>query len=488
MAKKELTPNLISKKAVKGVLALTGRTIFLRAFSFLTQGFLWAFLEPGDFGVFMVVAASVNFLSYFADIGLGAALIQKKEKPDKEDYTTVFTVQQLLVVFISLLLVFLVPFFGRIHSLGYEGRLLFYSLVLSFFLASLKNIPSIILERRMEFNKFIIPQIVEEVIYNLSVLFFAWRGMGIRSFTYSVFLRSVFGLVVIYIIQPWIPSFGISVKSLKSLLKFGIPYQLNNFLASLKDDGLTIILGSFLGPFGMGILGTAQKASQYPLRFFMDNVIKVTFPAFSRVQDDKNRLSRFLNRSLFFVNSLVFPSLVGLLVFFPEIITIIPRYRKWETAYLPLLFFSINSMIASFTTQFINTLNALGKIKISFKFMLMWTFLSFLFIPFLSFKFNVVGASIGYMLVSLSSFLVFFVIKDYVFLDIIYFLVKPLISSVGMGVFLLLAKNLFRIENVLTFLFFIVLGVVFYSLSLYLLVGKSLIDDVKKTIRSTFHL
>ena len=302
----EITLDNVKKRAVSGVAVLTGRTLILNVISFVAQGLLWLFIEPGEFGVFLLVSATINFLSYFADIGLGAALIQKKEKPESSDYKTVFAVQEILVVTICLVVFAISPIISRTHSLSHQGLMLLYALNISFFLASLKNIPSIILERKLDFVKFVVPQVLENVIYNVTLVYFAWRGFGITSFTYAVLVRGVLGVIAMYVVQPWKPGFALSKSSLKSLLKFGIPYQINNLLATVKDDGMTIVVGGILGSYGLGILGTAQKLVQYPLRFFMDNVTKVTFPAFSRMQDDKADLERSLTRSIFFICALVF--------------------------------------------------------------------------------------------------------------------------------------------------------------------------------------
>lgn len=295
----EITLEDVKKRAVKGVAILTSRTLILNIISFVAQGLLWIFIEPGEYGVFLLVSATINFLSYFADIGLGAALIQKKEKPKSEDFKTVFVVQETLVLTIVIIVFLISPFLAKTYSFTHEAIVLLYALNISFFLASLKNIPSIMLERKLEFGRFIIPQVLENVVYNVTLVYFAWKGFGITSFTYAVLIRGIVGLVAIYLLQPWKPGFALSRASLKNLLKFGVPYQLNNFLATVKDDGLTIVLGGILGNFGLGILGTAQKLAQYPLRFFMDNVTKVTFPAFSRMQDDRNALARSLGRSVF---------------------------------------------------------------------------------------------------------------------------------------------------------------------------------------------
>jgi len=476
----EIGLDIVKKRAVKGVAVLTGRTLVLNLISFISQGFLWAFLNPSQFGVFLIVSATVNFLSYFADIGLGAALIQKKEKPEEEDYRTVFTVQEILVFIIFVIILLLGPVLAKTYSLTREGQMLLYALGGSFFLASLKNIPSIMLERKLEFGKFIIPQVLENMVYSVAVVFFAWKGFGITSFTYSVLIRGVVGLVAIYILNPWKPGFAFSLKSFKNLIKFGIPYQLNNFLATVKDDGMTIVLGGILGTAGVGILGTAQKLAQYPLRFFMDNVTKVTFPAFSRMQDDKAELEKSLTRSIFFICALVFPSLVGLAITFPVLISVIPKYAKWSPAYIPLIFLSVNSLWAAGSTQLTNFLNSVGKIKTTFKLMIMWTVLTWALVPILSIKFGVNGAAFSYLLIGSSSVVVFYIVKRQLNWDIFRSAIVPLLGSLFMGVILFILRGIFPINKVITLLTLIFIGGLTYLGSLYLVLGKALFEDVKK--------
>ena len=479
----EVNLDVIKKRAIKGIAVLTGRTFLLNIITLVAQGLLWAFISPADFGVFILVSATINFLSYFADIGLGAALIQKKEKPQERDFKTVFAVQEILVVTIVLIVFLISPFLTRVNHLSKEAVYLLYALNISFFLASLKNIPSIILERRLNFAKFVIPQVVENVTYNAILVYLAWRGFGISSFTYAVLARGIIGVIAIYLIQPWKPGFQISKESLKDLLKFGIPYQLNNFLATVKDDGLTIVVGGILGTYGLGILGTAQKLAQYPLRFFMDNVTKVTFPAFSRMQDEREALTRSLNRSILFIALLVFPSLVGLISLFPMIITVVPKYQKWAPAFIPLIFLAINSSLASVTTQLTNLLTSVGRIKTTLKLMVMWTALSWLLLPLLSKRWGVDGTALGYAIVGSSAFIVFYLVKRFLNWSVFDAAGKPLIASVVMGIYLyFLGKQISA--NVFNLVFLVVTGGLLYALTAYLLIGKSLLDDVKKSIRA----
>ncbi len=481
----EISSELVKKRALRGVMTLTGRTFFLNIISLIAQGFLWAFLNEYQFGVFWVVSAIVNFLVYFSDIGLAAALIQKKDRLTQKDLQTTFTVQEILVFILILVLFSVTPVFERTHALPPEGKLLLYSLAFSFFLSSLKTIPSILLERNLEFGKFVIPQILENLFYNLSVVFFAWKGFGITSFSYAVVIRSVVGLVSVYLLRPWKPGISLSKESLKKLLSFGIPYQANTLLAVVKDDGMTILLGSILGPAGMGILGTAQRLSQYPLRFFLDNVTKVTFPAFSRLQNKKEELARVVTKSLFFITFLVFPSIIGLVIISPFIIKVIPRYAKWEPALLPLSLLSINTIFAAATTQLTNLLNSIGKIKIHFKLMLMWTALTILIVPVLSIIFGVNGAAFAFAIISLSSVVAIYISKKYVNFSIKEGILKPLMASLTMGLILLLVRQ-FLTPSFFSIAFLISLGAFVYLILCFVLVGGSFLEDVQKSIKTFF--
>lgn len=481
----EITLETVKQRAVKGVVVLTGRTFLISILSLVATGFLTVFLEPEEFGVFWIVSAIVNFLAYFSDIGLAAALIQKKEKIDDADLKTTFSVQQILVFSLLIILFFATPLFQRIYGLSYEGKFLLYALAASLFMSSLKTIPSVLLERDLEFGKLVIPQVLENLVYNVAAVLFAWYGFGVRSFAYAVLLRGIVGLVVIYILRPWLPGFAFSKKSLKKLLSFGVPYQANTLLATLKDDGMTAVLGGILGTGGLGLLGWAQKWAQAPLRFFMDHVIKVTFPAFARMQDEKDHLKRSVTRSIFFICFLVFPTLAGLLLLAPILVQIIPRYEKWQPALLALSLIGINTVFAAVTTQLTNLLNSIGKIKITFKLMIMWTVLTWLFVPALAIKYGVSGAALGYALVGSSSIVAIYVARKFVKFSLKDSVLWPFVSTLAMSFVVYVIRGALPVRLVSVWLL-IAAGGASYIISMYLFVGSSLIIDARKGFKTFF--
>ena len=476
-----LTPEKVNSKVKKGIAILTIRTIFIQAISFLSNiVILPALLLPAQYGVFFLVSAVINFLAYFSDIGFAASLIQKKDKPTDEDLKTIFTAQQVMVIGIIVLVLLATPLFKNFYQFDDTAISLLWALALSLFMSSLKTIPSVLLERRLEFNKLVIPQIFETIVFNLSVVYFAWQGFGVTSFTIGVLLRGVIGVIATYFVQPWFPGLSFSFQSFKSVLKFGIPYQTNTFLAMIKDDGMTLFLGSTLGVSGIGLLGWAQKWAYAPLRFFMDQVIKVTFPAFSRLQNDKKELSNAVSKSIFFICLLVFPSLVLLILLVPALTQIIPKYHKWSPALLALGLISITSAFASVTTPLTNMLNAIGKISLTFKFMVMWTSLTWAFVPLLSLMYGVNGAAFGFSLVGISSIVALIRAKEFIDINYLEVAGKPLLGALTLGLFVFILKILLP-TTFISVISIGILGIASY-IGLMFIIEPNLLGLIKKTL------
>ncbi len=96
----EISLETVKERSVRGIVVLTGRTFFLQILGVIAVGFLAAYLGPFEWGVFAILNAVINFLNYFSDVGLAAALIQKKEHPTETDLRTTFFVQETLVLVI----------------------------------------------------------------------------------------------------------------------------------------------------------------------------------------------------------------------------------------------------------------------------------------------------------------------------------------------------------------------------------------------------
>ncbi len=475
---------LIKKRSIRGIFALTYRTFAIQVLGFAANFILTIFLTPAIFGVYFVVSAAIAFLSYFSDIGLAAALIQKKDEITDIEFRTTFTIQQILVVSLVVIALFASSFIKSFYHLDEKGIFLFQALIISFFLSSLKTIPSIILERNLKFEKLVLPQIAESLVFSIIVVVLAIKGFGITSFSIAVLARGLIGLITIYIISPWKIRLGFSKESAKRLLHFGIPFQANSFIALLKDDLLLAYLGKVLPLAQVGFIGFAQKWAFMPLRLIMDNVIRITFPSFSRLQDNKNLLGKAVEKSIFASAFIVFPSLVGLVIMSPYFIQIIPRYSKWEPALASLAFFAINACFSSVSTPLTNALNAIGKIKISLYLMVFWTIATWVLTPVLIIVMGFNGVGVASAIISLSAVFVVYLVKKYIDFNIVP-IFYPLISSLIMG-FLIYILMLMLKVNAYSIFIGIVLGAILYFALIFVMAKKMVLADLQLVKENIF--
>lgn len=469
----------IKRKTIHGAVSFFIRTIFINLIALAASLILSAVFSPEDYGIYGAVIQIIALLVFFSDIGLAAALIQKKEEPTQKDFATAFTLQQLLSWLIFLVTVGIAWSGLLSNKTGPAGDWILISLGLSFPLASLKTIPSIILERKLEFSKLVTPQIVEQLVFYITLITGALKGFGVVSYVPAILLRSVSGVITLYILQRWPIQIGIYKDSFKSMIGFGVQFQLNDFLARVKDQLFYLALYYYFPLAQFGYINWAKQWSSYPYNMTVQNVLSLTFPVFSRLQHDVNLLRKAIEKSLFFISLAIFPILAGMAVFIYPLLEVFPVYAHWEPAALSLILFSLSIAGGALSSPLTNTLNAIGKISITLRLMVLWTVLTWVLTPVAIYFFGFSGVALAALVISLTSFLPVIYLQKYVkftFLDQVWrqFVAAVLLSVVGV-----LGQNYWSQG-----IFELCLGIAisgFTYMGLMLLLGK---DKVFSEIRS----
>lgn len=468
----------VGQRAVKSVVALISRTLFLNIVNFAGALALTIFLSTKEFGIFIIASSAVDILTYFSDIGLAGALIQKKEELKKEEIEATFTIQQLLVLLCISLALLAAKLLQNIYGLDTDGMRLFYALLVAFFLASLKTIPSVLLERKLEFDKIIIPQIAETIVFNGLIVFLAWKGWGINSYVVAVLARAVVGLVIIYVLVRWKPRIRFSLEAIKSLLHFGIPYQVTSILAVFKDRVSLLILGKILGLEALGILGWAEKWANLALRYFLDSAVKVAFPMFSRLQSETEKVRQSLERSIYFISVLVFPILAGSYLIMPQVVQVLPKYVKWMPGITTFNLFLLSAAIAAISTFLTNFLTAMGRVKAVVGLMVMWTGLTLVLYPVLATKYSHQGVALGSVLIALTAVIPYLLVKRVVKFNLVKNIAPALVSSLVMILGVKAISSLVPISwKGLTVN--VGFGFLCYGSSILILNGRKLISNIK---------
>src|SRR3989344_2678851 len=473
----------VLNRTVKSVIALTSRSVVLLLIQAVAYSLLIAFLGAQEIGIFIVVSAILRVFTFFTDLGLGAALIQKKENLDQDDLRSAFTIQTALVLIIIAVAFALTPLVRSYANLDPAGVFLYQVLAFTLLISSLKMIPSILLERQLRFEKQIIPQIVEALVFNSLVVILAAKHFGVASYSWAILVSSLAGLPVYYLISPWRISLGLSKDVAKHLIRYGLPFQGKSVLAIIKDDLLVFFLSGIVGTAGIGYWGTAQKFAYYLFRLLVDTLTKVTFPAYSRIQLEKEALRIGIEKSLLAVSLLLFPVLTLIAVLAHNLVYLIPKYQKWEPSLPSLYFLCAGAAVSALSNILVNALDATGHVKTTLGLMVMWIVLTWVGTLVLVAKFGFTGIAMASFVVALTIILTIYLVKRVVNFRFLGSIFKPFLGSLLMGL------SVFALIQVLPISFPALLlegiaGAIIYLGAMYLLARKELLADLRIVIKT----
>lgn len=468
----------IKKKSVRGAISYFLRSILVNAIGLVASVILSAIFTPADYGIYGIVIQIIALLVFFSDIGLAAALVQKKEEPTETDYATAFTLQQALSWAIFLVTAG-IAWSGLLSAkTGPAGNYILLSLGLSFPLASLKTIPSVKLERHLEFSKLVVPQIVEQLVFYVLLIAGAFAGFGVIAYVPAILARSVGGVITMFILQWWPIKVGINRESLRSMLGFGVKFQINDLLARIKDQLFYLVLGYYFPLNQFGYINWAKQWSSYPYTMTVQNVMSITFPVFSRLQHDVTLLRKAIEKSLFFISLAIFPILAGMTAFIFPLLIIFPTYAKWQPAAWSLIFFTLSIAGGAISTPITNTLNAIGHISITLKLMIMWTILTWILTPICIYLYGYNGVAIASFFISVTSFLPIFYLKKYVPINALEQIWRQAVAAGGLALVGILGMHLWS-QNVVWLGLGMISSAVVYCVMLLLLGKDKVIGEIQ---------
>lgn len=439
-------------------------------------------------GIYNTVLAMMAFFNYFSSLGLAAAIIQKKEV-DEKDLNTAFIIQTALSLFVIIIGFFLTNYLFVIYKdLPRNAIYLYWALLFSFFFLSLKTIPSVLLEKKIQIYKVVLVSLIENLVFYSVVIVMSIMNMDIFSLVVAVVARSLVGVVSIYIMNPWSPKLIFSKSSAKSLLSYGVPFQGNSFLALVKDDLMIIYLGAVIGFEKLSIVTFAKKYAEFSIRLIMDNINRVAFPIYSQFQNNKALLKKSVEKILFYEALFIMPIIIGSVFIFDNLLKIMPGYYvKWQVALVSFYFFSFSALFVSLYSPLISLFNAIGKVKLTLIIMVILTGLNWLLIPLMIKLFGYQGISIAFFIISFSFIFVFIKAKSAIDFSLKNAFGTPIISSMAMTVYLLLIKFWVSkaVSNNLLLTGFAIIGSSFiYFLVIYRIKGRIFLDEIKDLINT----
>lgn len=476
------TPHEIKRRGIMGALFFLGNSGYMAILGLIANLLFTIYLTPAQYGLYFIVLSITASFNYFTDLGLAAALVQKKEPKESEFYTA-FTLQFILVSCVVTIAILLTPLLVNSQSIDIAGRNLYLAMIFSLFILSFKSIPSTRLERSLNYKVIVWIQAIEQtVFYTLSAILLI-MGFGLTALTVSVIVRSIIGTTLIYYNTRWVPRFQIDRLHVRSILSFGIPFQSNVFLAFLKDELLNMYLAATLGLTAMGYIGWAKKWAEAPLRIVADNTNRVLFPIFSKVQDDTEKLRKGIEKALEYNSLVLMPMFMGAFFCMPLIVDIIPKYSKWEIAIPSFNLFIFSALCVSFISPLINVFNATGRVKISVSFMILWVVLNWTIVPVLARILGFQGVAVAFAINSLTFVFVIARMKKYVQFSFFNSIRIPFIATIIMGIVLFAIRSVLPFSSIVLLITMILTGGITYLLSLYLITGGKVMSDFVSSLK-----
>ncbi len=384
----------LERKSLSGIGLLVKRQIGVRLLSFLANIALARLLVPQVFGVYAIVVFIVQFFSTFGDVGIGAALIQKKGELSSEDLSSTFWLQQVLVCCVVCVVFAAAPLALCFYpTLPTYGVWLIRAMAVSFALASLKTIPTILMERELNFSRIALVDIIETVSFYATAILLALTGFDVWSFIIAALTRAFSGTVLIYLFSSWRPSRVFRLSAVKDLVRFGLPYQANSVIGFVKDSVTPVFIGAYAGAAAVGFVNMAKSLALAPL-MLSEAFGRVAFPAFSRIQDERALLGRAVERSIRCITLVMFPVTALMLALGPEIIRVVFT-PKWLPGLMAYYFYCTSPLVIGVVLPMYSAILSLGKSSIILQMMVSLAVLEWgLGVPFvLLFGFNGIAFS-----------------------------------------------------------------------------------------------
>jgi O-antigen/teichoic acid export membrane protein len=168
--------------------------------------------------------------------------------------------------------------------------------------------------------------------------------------------------VISYFLARHPLKFTFEWKYYKELYSFGSKVSFISILEYISSTLDTFVIGRFLGSGLLGIYNRAFMLINLPYQYFTSSISRVLFPAFSRVQNDNEKVKKNLLDILTIVSFILLPLALLISILSKEIVLIILG-EKWVEA-IPLVGVLAFAATFNFIAHFIaNVFEAKGILK-----------------------------------------------------------------------------------------------------------------------------
>jgi O-antigen/teichoic acid export membrane protein len=315
------------------------RQAFMLVISFAGGVALARILDPAEFGVYAIAWFFVEISGLLLMFGFTQSLIQSKTEPTTKDLQVVWTIELIFTSIVCAVVFVSAPAVAALYPDG-PGSIewLLRALAVSLYFTSIRSLSALRLERRLSYDRLAWIEVLETLLFQVIAVGLAVAGLGVWSFVAATLGRAVTGATLVYVSSAWPlrPRFdGVAAKALSIKI---LPFEVQAVVNSSGAWITPVFVGTMVGSQAVGFLTWAAANGRKPL-VFVQSVLRVAFPHFSRAQDDGPEVEFLLVRYLTVLLSLGGLWVALLAVAGHEAVGVIFT-EKWHPAVFALIVFS----------------------------------------------------------------------------------------------------------------------------------------------------
>ncbi|MCD6516469.1 MAG: lipopolysaccharide biosynthesis protein [Candidatus Aminicenantes bacterium] len=426
-------------------------------------------LAPKDFGLMGIALLTMMTLETFSQTGFQEALIQKK-KNTEEYLDSAWTVLVIRGIILFSIIVLIAPLVARFFETP-QAKGVVQAIGLAILIQAFTNVGVVYFQKELEFNKQFI-YITAGTVTDFAVAVTAAILMrSVWALLFGLVAGKLAQLIVSYIIHPYRPCFRLEWNKARELFKFGKWIFGSSIIYFLLFQGDDIFVGKLLGATALGFYQIAYKISNTPATEITKVISQVTFPVYSKIQENLSTLKEFYLKSLQLISFLSF-FLAGLIFAFAPEFTRFLLGEKWVPI-IPIIqalsIFGVTSAINGVSGPIFQ---GIGKPKVNtIGALLQFIFLVLLIYPF-TIKWGLLGTSIA---IAIPNFFYMLVINKlvsnelkYRYMNFIKLILIPFLGSLMMAVIIIIMKS-FVDSSIIGLVFSFIVGVGFGLLATYIL-------------------
>lgn len=318
-------------------------------------------LDPTDYGLLAMATVLTGFAGLFASLGLGGAVVHAREI-DTATLRGVFGMVIAMNCGLFVVVYFTAPavaiFFG-------EDRLtaIIRVIAIQFLVGVIGVIPDSMLARELEFKRRALLELSASIVGAATTLALALAGWGVWSLVYGSLVGATWSAVGLNFIRPFFHLPILAFRRLRELFAFGGYVIMSRMLLYTYLQADMVIGGRFLGKEQVGYYSVGMHLASLPVQRISAILNEVAFPAFARIQDERERVARYLLQSIRLLSLLSFPVFWGIAVVAPEFVRVLLG-DKWEPAILPLQLLALLMPIRMIGQLMPPTLQGIGQAKL----------------------------------------------------------------------------------------------------------------------------